>query len=291
MNIVKILKFAFGKSKLAQKTVGISKQSVTCADVAHAFGNKKITKCFSVFSGNGKNLSYVPEYKLGDVINSGIEAVVYNVKNYKNLVARVDKNTSYNPFKMKQIENDVLGVIAGSKDGTMTVMKKFEGEPLYGKGWNIRHKPNQNTFESTIDNLNKLPDSTFSKLIDDIINIRKHGFDIDNVNPNNFLLDMKSKKINIVDISESKTGVKGIELDDIIEPLLDYTRIMNLEKISEATKSKIKSFIDRIISIGESKNLCFSMEKLDHSKIQSGLVYLYHNDKKMIDLIRSGYFS
>ena len=83
----------------------------------------------------------------------------------------------------------------------------------------------------------------------------------------------------------------GIELDDIIEPLLDYTRIMNLEKISEATKSKIKSFIDRIISIGESKNLCFSMEKLDHSKIQSGLVYLYHNDKKMIDLIRSGYFS
>ena len=63
---------------------------------------------------------------------------------------------------------------------------------------------------------------------------------------------------------------------------------MYLDKISDSTKTKIKGFIDRIISIGRSKNIYFAMEKPDYSKLQTSLVYLYHNDTAMIDLIRRG---
>jgi len=284
LKITKILKFVFGKAK-SIKNADITQHTFSPADISHAYGNKKIINGCSVFKGESKNLYYTPEFKLGGIINSGIEATVYDIKNYKNLVARVERNYKFNPYRLKQVKNDIRGVIASSDYEKVRVMTKFSGEPLYGKGWDLRKKPDQQIFESTLDKLNELPDSTYSQLIEDIINIRKKGFDIDNINPNNFLLDMKSKKINIVDISESNEGIKGVDLGDIIEPLLDDRRIMYLDKLNETTKAKIKSFIDRIIAIGQSKNLKFELEKPNHSRLQNSLVYIYHDDKKMIDFI------
>ena len=286
MNFIKIFGYALGKSKLFPKTVSGVKNAPNPMLLADLTKGKMIFPYTRINNINSSKLSYIPQFQLGEVINSGLEAVVYDIKNYKNLVARVPKNKNFNPFNLRPINGDIRGVIASCKSGAVTVMKKFEGEPLHGKGWDIRKRPVQEIFESTLDKLNELPDSTFSQLIDDIINIRKKGFDIDNINPNNFLLDIKSKKINIVDISKNKTGEQGIKLNDIIEPLLDDRRIMYLDKINVSTKTKIKEFINRIISIGRSKNLYFAMEKPDYSKLQTSLVYLYHDDKDMINIIR-----
>mgnify|MGYP006916039901 CR=1 FL=1 len=282
MNILGILKFGLRQTKPAQKAI---ETTLNPFRIYEATGRRMITPLKS-FKGNPADLSYVPKFELGSEVNSGIEAVVYNVKGYKDLVARVKKGTTFDYLKLRRFEDEAKHTVAKSPDGKITIMRKIEGEPLYGKGWNIRQKPKTEDFERTLDKLEQMPDSTYSQLIDDVIDLRKKGYDIDKINPNNFLLDTKKQKINIVDISKNSQGHNGVELDDIIEPLLDDRRIMYLDRLDEKVISKVKSFIDRIISVGRAKNLGFTMERLDHSKLQTNLVYLYHNDQLMINSIR-----
>ena len=272
------------KNIIAKKLTKRAEKQPFIPSAIFNYTGRKITPGFQPFKGDSSKLSYMPDFELGEKINSGIQATVYNVKGYDSLVARVERKAKFNPYNLSRTNG--FNLFAKSSDGKVTIMKKLEGEPLYGKGWNIHHRPNEKEFNETLDTLMSLPDSTYSQLIDDIREIRKSGLDIDVINPNNFLLDMKNKRINIVDLHENTLGNTGVRLRDIVEPLLDDRRVMSLTTLSETTRLKIKSFIDRIISIGQSKNLYFAMEPLNHNKLQTNLVYLYHNDKLMINSIR-----
>lgn len=230
----------------------------------------------------------MPEFKLGKTINSGLDADVFEIKNYPDLVARVERKTDFSPYKLKRAKENVRHIWASNADESVTIMTKVKGTPLYGSNWTIGTAPNKKEYMKNLDEVLNLPDSTFNHYIDEIERIRANGCRIDTVNPNNILLDRESKKFNIVDIEEGKNIRNYINIEDFY-PFVDARRLISLMRTMEPSErevltKKIKEFFAKIEKIGKERNIDLSVEKPDYSKLQNITTYIVHDDKKMLGI-------
>lgn len=216
--------------------------------------------------------------ELGEKINEGMVATVYHT-NYDDYVIRLIKGTEFDPKKMEIVEDGKGIVIAADKDDKMRLMKLVKGEPLYGKSWVVYMPIGKDEYMDHLDKIIALPDKTFSDYMKDVVNIRKSGYDIDNINPNNYLLD--GTHINIIDL-EKKSVKPEIKLADI-KLFINYYHLdgvldeMNSEEI-ENLSDKIKVFYDRIVSIADKNGYDLSIPEIDSQNRQDRDIYLYHKD-------------
>lgn len=226
---------------------------------------------------------HLNEIQLKDEINEGIDAVVYKT-NYDGYVVRVLKDKEFKPQNLEMLHNTNTIILASDKDDTEQLMKFVKGEPLYSKGWKFNIPMNKDEYMKHFDMIMNLPDKTFSDYISDVINIRKNGYNIDSINPNNFLLD--GEHINIVDLEKS-------DIKPVIK-LSDFSPLINLEHISKILETmshdeidvfsdKIKIFYDRMITLSKQQNQDVKMPEIDNTRLQSIEEYLYHKHWDMLE--------
>lgn len=233
-------------------------------------------------------LSYMPEFKLGKPINSGLDADVFEIKKYPDLVARVDRKTVFNPFELMRTEDNVRHIWASNADETVTIMRKVKGKPLHGKNWMIGLTPDKKEYMKTLDEVLKLPDSTFHHYIDQLEKIRANGCQVDTINPNNILLDTKTKQANIIDIEPGK-NIKHYTNAEDFYPFVDEKRLIRLLRSMtpaerDVLTKKFKQFFARIEKIGKERNIDLTLEKPDHTKLQDISTYIVYDDKEMLDI-------
>ncbi len=228
----------------------------------------------------------MPEFKLGKSINSGLDADVFEIREYPDLVARVKHEAQFNPLNLKRAAENVRHIWASNPDESVTIMTRIKGRPLYGGNWDIYGTPDKKEYMDNLNEILELPDSTFHRYIDDLEKIRENGCRVDTVNPNNILFDSATKRANIIDISKGKNYKNYTNVEDFY-PFVDARRIITL--LQEMTPSeretlvkKLKQFFARIEKIGNERNIDLSVEKIDHTKFQDIITYIVHEDETML---------
>lgn len=224
--------------------------------------------------------------KLREKINEGHSAEVYNT-NYDGYVIRLMHGKIFDPKKLKAV-NDPNGLILAADDSdSMRLMKFVKGEPLYGNNWRLTNYVPKRTYMKFFHRVIKLPDESFSKYIQDVLNIRKNGYDIDIINPNNYLLD--GNNIGIVDIEKNYGYVPDMDIWDF-DPLVNKCHLLNVFKSMDVTErlkftDEIKSFYDRIIEIAKKEGQEITIPKADKYSFAMKIYlvnYLYHKNWKML---------
>ena len=230
------------------------------------------------------NLRFLEE---GPYINEGRSAIVYQVKNNPDLVIRIKFGHRFKPEKLSFKNADpVRHIIAATDDFQVTVMKKMKGYPLHGECWHIMDDPNPAMYFEQIKALKDIPDETFIKYANDILEIREKGYNVDTTNPNNILFDNEAQKFNIVDIEKIPVE-KEVVIDDFY-PFIDGARLLRFYTIAtdetrELIQKEARLFLDRIAKIGNKMGVDLSMRKFnDDDIIPQFMTCLYHN--KRLDL-------
>ncbi len=220
--------------------------------------------------------------KLGRVINQGRDAIVYQTQNDPNMVIRLEFDAVYNPTKLSSKNADInRHIIAASDDEKITLMKFIKGRPMHGSYWHIMQDINYNEFFEELARIKEIPDSAFIKYYNDILKLRKKGYNVDTVNPNNILYDEKTKTFNLVDITKSDDVKPEVTIKDFY-PFVDNARLEWFYKDSidgekEAIRTEVTDFLNRIAKIGRKKGVDLSMPQIDTNHLQKFIVYLYHD--------------
>lgn len=220
--------------------------------------------------------------KLGRVINQGRDAIVYQTQNDPNMVIRLEFDAVYNPTKLSSKNADInRHIIAASDDEKITLMKFIKGRPMHGSYWHIMQDINYNEFFEELARIKEIPDSAFIKYYNDILELRKKGYNVDTVNPNNILYDEKTKTFNLVDITKSDDVKPEVTIKDFY-PFVDNARLEWFYKDSidgekEAIRTEVTDFLNRIAKIGRKKGVDLSMPQIDTNHLQKFIVYLYHD--------------
>ncbi len=224
--------------------------------------------------------------RLKEKINEGRTSEVYKT-NFIGYVIRIIRGTYFEPKALTPIDDPNGLTIAEDAYGFTKLMKHIKGEPLYGKGWIIDHEIPVKQYMDAFEQILNLPNKTFAQYIQDVINIRKNGYDIDEINPNNFLLD--GKRIRIIDL-EKKTGTKPQIMLRDFDPfvnkyhLVRLLRKMTLEDIY-AFSEKIKYFYNKIINVAQQEGYDLNIEKTcddGYAKREHLINYLYYKDWDII---------
>lgn len=228
---------------------------------------------------------YLLELKRGESINEGRSAVVYNIIGHPDLVTRIEFGRKFKPEKLSYKNADpIRHIIAGTNDLSVTIMKKLKGFPLHGKHWHIMDDPVHYIYFPQLKALKSIPDEAFIKYYNDILELRKKGYNFDTKNPNNILYDSNKQIFNLVDIDPVK-GIKPIVTIEDFYPFIDGVRLRHFySKSSVETKKEIQKevqiFLDRILKIGEEIGTNLSMRKVeDNDIIPPFLNCLYYNKK------------
>lgn len=201
--------------------------------------------------------------KEGQKIGEGRHAETYSIPQIDDYVIRISRNKSLGFFsrvkKLQKTSDNYYGFnfgqpIASNNDG-ISIHVKAIGEEYGIKSWYTSLKRNKaptkrqaNRFvEQDLARLSEFPQSSyddFIKRVSFVTNATPYTFDF--VNPNNFIIDYKNKKINIVD-----TSLKDIDnfwysnLDRIPSTLCDtgtlfYTASEVFEKSTQYTNEIMK---------------------------------------------------
>ena len=234
-----------------------------------------------VFERTGVDLKNI---KRGSLLNSGHSYNVYET-NYSDYVLRVNKNFLENKNTDLLPVNDKSDILfAHNINDTVQVLKKVRGEPLYGKGWDLNKTYTTDTFLVTFEKIKNLPDKSFEDYIYRIIELRKTGHEIDTINPNNFLLD--GENISIIDVEFKKVEPK-ISIEDFY-PLIDEKKLPNILKSLPLNKRNelvedIRLLLTRFVKICKRNGQNTNIERVDYSKLQNIVTYIYYNDKYALD--------
>ena len=112
-----------------------------------------------------------------------------------------------------------------------TILKRVFGIPLSFQDW-AKRKPDyvditisRKEVEKFIKDLNfikDLPEESFIKYAEMLKTIDKNGYKADSFNPNNYLLDYKNKRINIIDSYKYEPDMGRNTVYDMFCPLVDY---------------------------------------------------------------------
>ncbi len=210
---------------------------------------------------------YLRDLRLGPDINEGRSAVVYDIKGHPDLVARVKYGKRFKPEKLSfKFADPVRHIIAGTEDLGVTIMKKLKGYPLHGKYWQILEDPLHCNYFPQLQALKAIPDEAFIKYYNDILELRKMGYDFDTKNPNNILYDAEKQRFNLVDI-EHLPGIKPEVTIEDFYPFIDGARLRHFYSVSwpetqETIGKEAREFLTRIANIGDKMGVNLEMRKI-----------------------------
>jgi len=233
-------------------------------------------------------LDNLKKIKLKEQINAGRSAKVYKT-NFDGYVIRLVHNCKFTPKELKPVNDSNGLIIAENGDNTIQLMKFMRGEPLYGNDWKISCPVSKTDYLKTFNIVRNLPDKTFSDYIQKVINLRKIGYDIDTINPNNFLLDKDT--INIVDIDKHVIGPwTKIDLDDfnafVNKRQIKYViRNMNLLELRQYAKD-IRVFYDRMAKIAQEEGYDIGTPKFRYISSDATNIIACLYNKKWLKLHR-----
>ncbi len=229
----------------------------------------------------------LPDLKLGAEINRGNEAVVYGVKNNPEWVVRVEHKSKADLSELGNCDlEDNPNIITSTKTGECQILKKLNGEPLYGKNWKIGSKISSIRYFQEIKKIKEIPDEAFAKYCRDVMKLRKNSIEIDTINPNNILYDKEKKEFNLVD-TKKKIGVREKLYIQDFYPFIDAKRLPTLYKHSGdlaryAIGKSIREFLDRMVRIAKQEGYEIKVEDINRHWVQDFVTYLYHDDQRML---------
>lgn len=223
--------------------------------------------------------------KLGREINSGIQATVFNLKGFNSLVV---KTNSFNPESLKWSVDPFTKNLLSSPDKDTVIMEKVSGEPLFGKEWLMTETPFVTYYKYQLRKILAAPKEAFLGYIKSVVELRKNGYDVDYVNPNNILYDKKNKKFNIVDIGKDEP--KDSKTLDILYfgVFWDEVRLLNIyDKANFISRIQIsnlvKKLMDKICDVAQKNGYKVDIEPLGQYPYQRPSIYFYNNQRKVID--------
>ncbi len=170
-----------------------------------------------------------------NIVGEGNSAKVYDLGDYVLRVPRdIPKGKNSNDltsFKSpkRAIKGRNFGQPIAINDCDISIAKKVPGKALYSeypKPWvqyldrrNIGSRE-ANIFFKQLKELSEEPVSLFQEYKKDVIYLGKHKYYIDFFNPNNFLLDKTTHRLNIIDIEPISS--KSNQSKYVLDPLIDY---------------------------------------------------------------------
>ena len=232
--------------------------------------------------------------KTGEHINSGYHADVYALQGWDNsyVVPRVimENRPMLDGRRLRPAEPNYDNIVYEYPNSSTSIRKRIPGEPLHGKFWNKPYMANSKTFFETIKNLSEMPDRVFLGYIDDVVHLRESGFEIDTINPNNFLLDKYNGKINIIDIAtaDSRIGyVERLQINDFY-PFVDSNRIEDIIRDMSVPERKVlvktvQDFLNRMIDIAKMRGYNLFVPKAGEYN-SDFISYVYHNDNMIYNI-------
>ncbi|MBE7710336.1 MAG: hypothetical protein E7Z93_07815 [Cyanobacteria bacterium SIG32] len=241
-----------------------------------------------VYEAQGPNFANI---KIGQRINCGRDADVFEITNHPDWVLRWEYDSPLDSRILRAVkeQDNVSGVLASNPDGTVKILKRVYGEPLYGKYWDIFNDPIPEESLIHLRQIESIPDEAFIKYYNDVLELRKNGYQVDTVNPNNILYDKKAKKFNIVDIKKADNVSPNVTMNDF-HPFLDGARALSLYKrldnvAREDFSRRVCKFFDRMIDLAKSQGGDLQVQEVDYNKLQNILVYIYHKDEEMLKIL------
>lgn len=175
-------------------------------------------------------------------IGEGIESKVYAIPNVDDYCIKINKiKSNINIFSKIKIPKPAKAEMYGFNFGQpitetengISILMKCTGESYGIKDWSKYHytkeKVSVEAFENFINNdmsrLSEFPQKSFDDFIKKMSFIKNQTRYVpDFYNPNNYMIDYKNKKINIVDISKNNAPVFG-EYFRIGQALSDNTHV------------------------------------------------------------------
>ena len=230
------------------------------------------------------------DIKIGKRLNGGRDAEVFDIKGHPEWVLRWEYDSTFDARQLRPVEDNAMGVVASTPDGAVKVLKKLQGEPLYEKDWDIFRDPDVSQYFSQLSKIEEIPDEAFIKYMQDLLELRKKGYQVDRTNPNNILYDSKTQTFNLVDISHKSDVKPEIVLKDFY-PFVDAARAQGFYRRAHAGSRDIftgyiNRFLDRVLKLAKQQGIKLEIEEIDHDRFQNFLVYLYRNDEEMLKLLR-----
>jgi len=222
-------------------------------------------------------LNFAKKIEGARFIGQGAEAKVYDLEN--GFVARIDRThrlidyqeqnktgyllsnqeaSFFKNEKFKILQDNFGGrnfgqPLAESEDGLVQIARKVVGNKMYVCG-----SDDPQIYMKKLENYANLPDETLEAFIKDVAFINQKGYRIDQNNPENFLYDITTKRIGIVDIAQKEEDLTIIDEpfghDWIVAALVNEHDVHKVyRKASRQDRQKmlrtIKRLEERIIPI------------------------------------------
>ena len=209
-------------------------------------------------------------------IGEGRESMVYNIPNIDGYCIKIKKDAKLGLFKetkpLQETKNDFYGFnfgqpIADNGEG-ISILLKTKGESYGLKDWYqcyaMKKKPTQAELDKYVNEdmarLSEFPQSSyddFMKRVSLIKNVSRRHFDF--FNPNNFIIDYKNKRINVVyvgkrthidfEILPMEAGLCDRESMNLASPetMINFEKYAKIitEKCTLAREKYLNSFAER----------------------------------------------
>lgn len=243
-------------------------------------GDDKSFEAFSKWAKETDFIEKIPEIinYTGKILGSGFEGTTYDIPNNDKWVLKEFKRASLMQYhldspqiiEIEDISPDLnIGQfiayvrIPTSKNTVhqVYVLKRQNGEscglPYCSK--NLISDSTTKLHINYLKNLSSLPQSSYDKLIDDITYVTEQGYKFDCSNPYNFMLDMKNKQINFVDIAD-KFDKNKTQYGEVLYALLDAEFAENFNTSNRKEKDEADIISAEIFS----KFICAMKRKKYH---------------------------
>lgn len=228
-------------------------------------------------------------------IGSGFSADVYSIPNIKNYLIRIERkyfsvqNLLESPI-ISEPQNEFapnFGQYIATNNQGLFITKKVSGESHSLPNWSevirdIENRTAELTKEQSklifdkIINLSQFPQKSFDYLAQNIEKLNKHtDCEIDIMNPNNLIVDNKTKNISIIDLwyhhSDNGSTAPYNGIDSMINLMLDpLTYTMVLDKLDKKNKVQFLNSSKEII-----QKVFISSERFGLERIKDNIKIIY----------------
>ena len=221
-------------------------------------------------------------------LGSGANSNVYKftdekMENWAIKVLKCPKENS-NSLELTKIEDRLIEMNMGqpiAKFGErILILKRIKGIAHAIPEWASRGKYNikytQQEAENLVSQMKKIadfPTSSFDNYAIKLKLLDERGFKMDSFNPNNILVNHKTKELSIIDYYNSATDTGGNTVYDLIAPLTDFKNFGDYySKLTKESQKKVKNIILTL------NNKCIDSAKK---------VGLETNKQKYLDFLKS----
>ncbi len=202
------------------------------------------------------------------ILGSGFEGTTYGIpgcdrwvmKEYKrsNLLCenlkkpRITKITDVSPdLNIGQFIASVKIPVSSNLTQNFYVLKRQQGKS-YGVQYSERDfmcDSNATKHKESLKTLANFPQESYNKLLNDIEYINKQGYQLDCVNPYNFMIDTENQTINFVDANDRREE-KGMQYGDVLFALLDgdFAKTYEMSDRPENEKEEVREYSSQICS-------------------------------------------